>query len=119
MRLHGVFAPAGESKNIVAQSGHGRWIGLVYEPTNSDSPTATHLIVDGKSSPGWADQTLDQFLGRSGKEQFFSALSGQSAGLAWRYLLLEPISFDKSISLETSTSTLGSRLALFYLQPKQ
>jgi len=124
MRLCGKFTAAGESKNgeskkIIAQSGRGRWVGLVYEPTSSDSPTSTHLVVDGKSSAGWMAQTLDQFLGRRGNEQFFSALSGQSAGLAWRYLLLEPIGFDESISLEASTPTLGSRLALFYLQPKQ
>jgi hypothetical protein len=124
MRLCGRFTGAGESKNgeskkIIAQSGRGRWVGLVYEPTSSDSPTSTHLVVDGKSSPGWMAQTLDQFLGRRGKEPFFTALSGQSAGLAWRYLLLEPIGFNESISLESSAPGLGSRLALFYLQPKQ
>ena len=61
---------------------------------------------------------LDAFWGRPGEgENFYRALSGKSGHLAWRYLLLEPVSFEQSLTLQPNPGDkLGGRLALFYLK---
>jgi hypothetical protein len=62
---------------------------------------------------------LDPFWGRPGEGQnFYRALSGRRGTLAWRYLVLEPVSFENSLEfVPTSGSRLGNRLALFYVAP--
>jgi hypothetical protein len=120
MRLRGIFQPAGSVPgNLVRQTGHGRWIGLVYEqPENSPTGLAS-LAVDGKECEGWSMADLDAFWGRPGEARDFSrALSGRRGSLAWRYLLLEPVGFRESLVLKCNAGdALGDRLALFYLAP--
>jgi hypothetical protein len=75
-------------------------------------------VVDGQSRDGWSAADLDPFFGKPGESNnFFRALSGRKAGLAWRYMLLEPVSFEHSLVLKPNPGDkLGSRLALFYLK---
>ncbi|MCH8047331.1 MAG: DUF2961 domain-containing protein [Planctomycetes bacterium] len=109
MRLRGVFVDGGEKESI-RQTGSGRLIGLVAE-VGKKPPALKSLRVDGQliASP-------DQLLGNPiGTPNFRNMLSGQQGGLAWRYLLLAPVGFKRSIELSAEFS--GNRLALFYLRP--
>ena len=53
-------------------------------------------------------------LGRSGEVR--TCLSGRHGNLAWRYLWLAPVEFQRSLVLTANTDNLGGRLALFYLK---
>ena len=61
---------------------------------------------------------LDGFIGRPGESNNFTrALGGRRGPLAWRYLLLAPVSFERSLALEANPGDkLGDRLALFYIK---
>ena len=61
---------------------------------------------------------LDPLWGRPGEgENFFTALAGHRGTMAWRYLLLEPVSFEQSLVVNANDGDkLGGRLALFYLK---
>ena len=60
---------------------------------------------------------LDPFFGRPGEgTDFFTALSGRQGSLAWRFMMLAPVSFEESIAVEANEGdAVGGRLALFYL----
>jgi hypothetical protein len=119
MRLRGVFQAADSlSGNLVQQLGRGRWVALVYEQAEGAATGIASLAVDGQDCPGWQMSDLDPFWGRPGEPQnFFRALSGRAGNLAWRYLLLEPVSFNESLLLKPNPADkLGARLALFYLK---
>jgi hypothetical protein len=115
MRLHGVFSDAQEGTDqLLRREGHGRWVGLVYQRPD-DQPTALRtLLVDGRPVSGWSAPTLDPFLGASG--EFRKHLSGRQGVLAWRYMLLAPVDFRKSLVLTTDGNRVGERLAWFYLK---
>ncbi len=117
MRLRGVFQPAG-SGELVQQTGGGRWVGFVYEqPT--DAPTGIAAVeIDGKAADGWAMPNLDPFFGRPGEPpEYFTALAGCQGNLAWRYMLLAPVSFERSLTVKPGEGQpIGDRLALFYLK---
>jgi len=112
MRLHAVFEPAGKGKELARCESRGRWIGLVYEEPKGPKTALEALSVDGEAVKGWKGSSLDEFLGRSG--DFRSSLSGRHGPLAWRYLLLAPVDFQKSFRLTAAESKLGNRLAIFY-----
>ncbi|HEY2893922.1 MAG TPA: DUF2961 domain-containing protein, partial [Pirellulales bacterium] len=120
MRLRGIFEPAGSSHSqLCRQLGKGRWVALIYDqPANATTGIAS-CKVDGRDCPGWPMADLDPFWGRPGEGQnFYRALSGRRGTLAWRYLVLEPVSFENSLEfVPTSGSRLGNRLALFYVAP--
>ncbi|MCH8922578.1 MAG: DUF1080 domain-containing protein [Planctomycetes bacterium] len=108
MRLRGVFTKAGEKKSI-RQTGSGRLIGLVVA-SGEKTVTVKALRVDGQLSP-----SPGQLLGNlTGAQNFRNMLAGRQGGLAWRYLLLAPIGFNRSIEL--SVEKAGDRLALFYMK---
>jgi hypothetical protein len=116
MRLHAVFEPAGQAvRDLVRCEGRGRLVGLVYEEPKGAGTALRSLVVDGEPADGWNAPTLDAFLGRSGN--FRSCLSGRRGPLAWRYFLVEPIDFRKSLRLTASGTTLGNRVAIFYAEP--
>jgi hypothetical protein len=114
MRLRGVFQPASDGTDEIArQEGSGRWIGLVYQTPEGEPLGIDSLVVDGRPVSGWSTESLDPFLGQNG--DFRKQLSGRQGPLAWRYMLLAPVSFQESLVLKNGGSRVGERLALFYL----
>jgi hypothetical protein len=115
MRLRGVFQPAqdGTSK-LIDQKGSGRLVGFVYESPGDELAGLNTLRIDGRPIPGWSAATLDPFLGQQG--DFRKQLSGRQGVLSWRYLLLAPVDFRKSIVLKNAGNRVGERLVLFYLK---
>ncbi|HEX3727083.1 MAG TPA: hypothetical protein VHV08_12600, partial [Pirellulales bacterium] len=119
MRLRGIFQPASSSdRDLVRQSGGGRWVSLVYSQPDGDPTGASALVVDGQTREGWASPNLDPFFCRPGESSNYTrALTGRRGPLSWRYLLLAPVEFDHSLVLEANAGDkLGDRLALFYLK---
>jgi hypothetical protein len=116
-RLRGRFQPAEDGiGELVRQEGAGRWVGLVWATSKEHPIGIAELTVDGKPTPGWAAPNLDGLLGRGG--DFRACLSGHLGPLAWRYMILAPVDFQKSLVLKTTGNQVGDRLALFYLKKK-
>ena len=114
MRLRGVFQTAqNASDELINQRGSGRWVGLVYQPPEGDPTPLATMLVDGRPVEGWSAASLDAFLGLSG--EFRRQLSGRQGALCWRYLLLAPVDFQKSLVLKHAGHQVGERLALFYV----
>lgn len=113
MRLRGVFQEAGDSGRIIDRQGAGRLVGLVYQLVGDESPGVNSLLVDGGPTDGWSAGTLDPLLG--GQGEFRKHLTGRQGSLAWRYFLLAPVEFKKSLVLSADRNQVGQRLALFYL----
>jgi len=115
MRLHAVFTPANSKVNDLAHcESRGRWIGFVYEEPKGSKTAIESLVADGETIDGWKTASLDDFLGGNG--DFRSCLSGRRSSLTWRYLLLEPVDFQKSFQLTSSAPKLGNRLAIFFAE---
>ncbi len=125
MRLRGVFKPGlapnasngspiapREKTEWLRQDGAGRWVGLVYQQTKGKPTAMASLAIDGRPAAGWSGSAADLFLGQNG--DFRKCLSGRHGELCWRYMLLEPVEFAKSLTLE-GVGPPGPRLALFYL----
>ncbi|MGD9720680.1 MAG: DUF1080 domain-containing protein [Pirellulales bacterium] len=120
MRLRGIFQLAGDAERpLVQQTGAGRWVGFVYEQPQDATTGIADVEIDGQSSVGWSMEYLDPLFGRPGEPQnFFTALAGRQGNLAWRYMMLAPVTFEKSLVVRANASDqVGERLALFYLQP--
>jgi hypothetical protein len=119
MRLRGIFQSAdSDPSDLVRQIGSGRWVSLVYQQPENVTTGIASLTIDGHPRDGWAMADLDSYWGRPGEPRnFYRALSGRRGTLAWRYMLLEPVSFEQSLILKANPSDrLGDRLALFYLK---
>ena len=119
MRLRGIFQPAaGDGEVLVEQFGAGRWVGFVYEQPEEGATGIADVEIDGQPRDGWSMEYLDPFFGRPGEgRHYFTALAGCQENLAWRYLVLAPVGFEKSLVVRANSGdTIGSRLALFYLQ---
>jgi hypothetical protein len=119
MRLRGVYQAADSlSADLVQKLGAGRWVSLVYEQPEDAATGIASLAVDGRDCDGWSMADLDSFWGRPGEsESYYSALSGRSGPLAWRYMLAEPVNFAQSLVLKPNPGDkLGGRLALFYVK---
>ncbi len=118
MRLRGIYEPAGAAGgSLVRQRGSGRWVSLVYDEPEDATTGIASLVIDGREQDGWAMDDLDPLWGRPGEGQdYYSALGGCQNRLGWRYLVMEPMSFGRSIKLEATGDKLGPRLALFYLK---
>lgn len=119
-RLMGKFLPATTTSDapLIEQAGSGEWIGFIYAPPSGGETGLAALEVDGQEHPGWASPNMDLFFGSSGKEtDVRQVLSGRRGGLAWSWLHLAPVWFDKSIVLKARDGDpIGDRLALFYLK---
>jgi len=61
---------------------------------------------------GWPDAGIDLLWG--GAKDFRRALSGRQRDLAWSYLWLAPVDFQKSLQLSATGKKLGERLVLYY-----
>jgi hypothetical protein len=119
LRLHGIFQPAASTHSDLARAvGAGRWVSLVYDAPDDGTTGASALVVDGQTREGWSMPDLDPFFSKPGESNnYFRALTGRRGGLAWRYLLLAPVSFEHSLVLSPNPGDkLGDRLALFYLK---
>jgi hypothetical protein len=115
MRLRSVFQPAQDgTSELIDQKGSGRLVGLVYQSPGDEEAGLDTLLIDGRPIPGWSAATLDPFLGEEG--DFRKQLSGRQGVLSWRYLLLAPVDFQKSLVLKNAGNRVGERLALFYLK---
>jgi hypothetical protein len=117
MRLRGIYQPAGAGGTLVEQAGTGRWVGFVYQQPEGTKTGISAVEIDGQSQPGWSMEYLDAFFGRPGEgENYFTALAAHQGQLAYRYLLLAPVGFHKSLVVRANANdTIGGRLALFYL----
>jgi len=111
MRLRGVFQPEG-GKQLIHQSGTGRWVGLVYRQPVGEAMGVESLLIDGQPAAGWTGP-MDGFLGQGG--DFRRCLSGRHSDLCWRYLIMEAVDFQKSLVLKGTGDNAGARLALFYM----
>jgi hypothetical protein len=89
-------------------------VGLVCEESAGSKTVVESLVADGETANAWKAASLDDLVGRSG--DFRSCLSGRRGPLAWRYLLLEPVDFQKSFQLTAGGPRLGNRLAIFYAE---
>ena len=114
MRLHGIYQPPCETGELIRQEGCGRWIGWIVDQPKSAPLGIDSLVVDGSPVAGWAAPNFDLLLGRSG--EFRSCLSGRHGNLAWQYLWLAPVEFQRSLVLKADAKQIGGRLALFYLK---
>jgi hypothetical protein len=115
-RLRGNFQPACESTDeFFHQEGKGRWVALVLAAAQGKTPGVGGLAIDGAPADGWTVPGLDLFLGQSGGD-FRQCLSGNHHGVAWRYLLLAPVDFQKSLVMQSTTKKLPDRFALFYME---
>lgn len=115
MRLRGQFA-TGPGESLFAQSGRGRWIGLICGVGEGEaSPSVTALEQDGLPCGAWSASSFDALLGLAAdKTDDRRFCCGRLDGLAWRYLLLAPIEFERSLVLKGAAR--GGRLALSYVE---
>lgn len=117
MRLHAVYCPNGSSDppaEIKFSGAAGRWIGVVSEEKGKTVPSVVSLTIDGQERPAWGPSGANLFFGPPG--DFRTCASGRRGPLAWRYLLLEPVDFQKSLALRWPPGTPGDWLAIFYLR---
>ena len=118
MRLRGQYIPAGQKSDVLFErQGKGRLVGLVVDAPNGATPGIAQLDVDSNRVPGWASTDMTQLIG-SQKTDFAGMTSGNRDGMAWRYLLLTPVDFQKSIKLQSTTKDLPGRLVLYFVEGK-
>lgn len=117
-RLHAVFEternPA--DRRWVKQSGSGRLIGLVTQYAKATAGIES-LVIDGRPRDGWHSPDWRTILGiEPGVTDERHSLTGRYGGFQWRFFLLAPPEFRKSLELRaTDGPQLGNRLALFYM----
>lgn len=117
-RLRGIFQPAGDNTDeLFHREGKGRWVAIVLAAPKGETPGISGLAIDGAPADGWTAPGLDLFLGQGGGD-FRQCLSGNRHGLAWRYLMLAPVDFQKSLVMRSTTKQLPDRLALFYMEKR-
>ena len=123
LRLRGTFDPTPAdqtSRTLFERKGRGRWVALVCDAGEGKFADVAidSLQIDGRPMDGWQPLSLDGLLGCPKQaEDFLGALSGRKGNLAWRYLLLAPVDFDREIVANVPEATnVGGRLALFYVR---
>lgn len=116
-RLRALFNDGSKpGDQVFAIDGHGRWVGLVIEAKHGVGNGGLSLVVDGQATPSWAP-SLAGFFDAARNTETRQPSSGWAGDLAWRYLLLAPIEFDKSLRLSVTGEPAPRSLALFYLYP--
>jgi len=125
LRLRGTFDPPASdetSRPLFERKGRGRLVGIVCDAGEGTFAEVAidSFQIDGRPVDGWQPQTLEGLLGCPGQaEDFLGALSGRKGTLAWQYLLLAPIDFDREIVANVAEGTkLGGRLTLFYMSKR-
>ncbi len=116
MRLRAVYCPAGAADVPVETrlSGAGRWVGVVCQSRTKAVPDPVGLDIDGESPAGWGPLDAGLFFGPAG--DFRTSGAGRRGALAWRYLLLEAVDFQKSLVLRWPADTSADRLVISYLR---
>jgi len=115
LRLRGTYQRAGsEIASLVTQQGRGRLVSVVCDESSSTSGPV-ELVID--AAPTATSDTLASWLGLPDtKDEIRAPFNGRHGGLVWRYFLLAPIEFEKSVELKPKEGAApGGRLALFYL----
>jgi hypothetical protein len=116
-RLRGVFETEQNPTDHcwIKQSGSGRLIGLVTQYAKA-TPGIDSLVIGGKPCDGWHSPDWRTILGiEPGVTNERHSLTGRYGGFQWRFFLLAPPEFQKSLELRaTDGRPLGNRLALFY-----
>jgi hypothetical protein len=119
-RLRGMFVGEAEpaERAWAKQSGRGRFIGLVTDYGKAVAGVDS-LEVDGAALAGWQSPDWRTLIGLApGAIDERHSLCGRQGGLQWRFFLLAPVDFERSLTLRASAGPqLGKRLALFYMQP--
>lgn len=111
-RLRGRFLPAASGGELLRLSGAGRLVGVVYEvPVQGDAGIFS-VIVDQRPVDGWACDTLEAVLGRSGN--FRGLLSGREGPLCWRFFHLSPLEWRESVVVSGGSDQVGARLVWYY-----
>lgn len=117
-RLRGTFVEDNDSTNRLwaSQTGNGRFVGLISQSGKSAAGFES-LLIDGQSRDGWHSPDGRTFLGidpKAANERH--SLSGRQNEFQWRFFLLAPPQFKRSIELRaTEGKPLGDRLVLFYM----
>ncbi len=116
MRLHAVYVPSG-SRHGPAEAklsnGAGRWVGLVCEAQAEGPVGVACASIDGQELASGGPLASDLFFGPPG--DFRTCGGGRRGRLAWRWLLLEPVDFQKSLELRWPASPPADRLVICYL----
>jgi hypothetical protein len=136
MRLRGKFNPGGGSSanlELVLLSGPGRWVGLVSSTPTEEKTGIASFLVDDQEQANWSAENLRSFFSLSSnpagdkkasekdKDGERHVLSGRLGSLGWRYLLLTPVDFEKSLIITPSHTGdfMGPRLVLYYAKSNQ
>jgi hypothetical protein len=114
-RLRGAFVTSPSDDDLIlALKGKGRCVALVGEDVVVPEVLLS-LHLDGQRQETWS-QSCRSFFALDAPGDLHAPLSGRATGLVWRYLLLAPIEFDRSLELRGHASP-GKWLALYYDQP--
>lgn len=96
-------------------AGSGKLVALVCDSRDAQEQAVESLTVDDESLAAWQQAPLDLVLGRRAEEQEFRrVLSGRVDGRAWRYFVLAPVVYEKSLDLKLGSEGLQSTLVLYY-----
>jgi hypothetical protein len=111
-RLRGVYREPSTASNLVELTGRGRLVGLLC--SGLPQHAVGLVTIDGRGDDA---VSLAAFFGISIGDEQRRCLSGRSGDLAWRYLLLAPIDFERSFALRTDSEAATASLALYYGPP--
>lgn len=117
MRLRALYRPASLTDSLAetrVSGAAGRWIGVVCEAGGKALPKGAFVTIDGHEAPGWGPTESDLFFGPPG--DFRTCGAGRRGALAWRYLLLEAVDFQKSFALRWPADTPPEQLLIFYVR---
>lgn len=120
-RLRTCFAGADPERRSVHLAGPGRLVGLIVDGRLPDGTFLNSLTIDGKPQTAWDRVSLENFLeiitppARGGKgERHYGPLSGRDGPLAWRYFILTPVEFSRSLAVDFCHPAEMDRHLLYY-----
>lgn len=119
LRGHLFRAKSGEAHEWLSATGRGKLVWLSVDTPASDLGSVSKLLVDQQPQPAWQNLSVAGWLGRDTPSAPHNSGHGGSVGtLLWRNFLLDPISFEKSLELDLTTSPSDwQTLALYFIEP--
>lgn len=119
-RLRGLyFRPkSGDSREWLSATGKGRLVWLSVETGDADLGAISKLLVDGQPQSAWENLPVAGWFGRDTPPMpHSSGHSGSVGPLLWKSLLIDPITFQRSLQLDVTVSPAEwQTLALYYIQ---
>jgi hypothetical protein len=114
MRLRGQYREdRAADRNIVQLAGGGRLVGLICQPPQGHE-VRFQFRIDGRPEAELT-QTAECFFGFAAGAEVRNPLCGTTGNVAWRYLLLAPIDYERSLELTATGQSSPTRwLALYY-----